>query len=46
MNENPNEWIIEAIIDTIGDTIEEITNAIASVFGSDQDDLHDRDNGF
>ncbi len=46
MNENPNEWIIDAIIDTIGDTIEEITNAIASVFGSDQDDLHDRDNGF
>ena len=44
--ERHDESIIDAVIDTIGDSIEAITNAIASVFKSDQDDLHDRDNGF
>lgn len=27
-------------------SIEELTNLIGSILGSDQDDLHDRSNGF
>ena len=30
--------------DTIVESIEELTNKIASVIGSNQDDLHDRSN--
>jgi len=44
--ERHDEGIIDALVEFAGDTIEAITNAIASVFGSDDDDLHDRENGF
>lgn len=44
--ERHDESIIDAIMEFAGDTIEAITNAIAGVFGSNDDDLHDRDNGF
>lgn len=43
--ERKEEGIIKAVIETIGDTIEAITEAIAEVCGSDQKDLHNRDNG-
>lgn len=32
--------------DTIVESIEELTNKIASAIGSNQDDLHDRSNWF
>lgn len=44
--ERHDESIIDAIMEFAGDTIEAITNAIAGVFGSNDDDLHDRDNWF
>lgn len=32
--------------DTIVESVEELTNKIASIIGSNQDDLHDRSNWF
>lgn len=35
-----------SFFDDVMETIEELTNKIASIFGSNQDDLHDRSNWF
>lgn len=43
---NTNEGNWQSFFDGIMESIEELTNKIASVFGSTQDDLHDRDNWF
>jgi len=42
--ERHDESIIKVVVDAACETIEELTNKIASVFKSDQDDLHDREN--
>lgn len=42
-NNNEEE---SSFLDDVMETIEELTNKIASVFGSNQDDLHDRSNWF
>jgi len=44
--ERHDESIIDIVIDAIGDTIEELTNKIASVLKSNDDDLHNPENGF
>lgn len=41
-----DKWIIDALREFAWDTIEALTNAIASVIKSDDDDLHDRENWF
>ena len=35
-----------SLLDTIVESVEELTNKIASIIGSNQDDLHDRSNWF
>ena len=45
--ETPNNNEEESsFLDDVMETIEELTNKIASVFGSNQDDLHDRSKWF
>lgn len=45
--ETPNNNEEESsFLDDVTETIEELTNKIASIFGSNQDDLHDRSNWF
>ena len=46
MCETPNNEEEKSLLDTIVDSIEELTNKIASILGSNQDDLHDRSNWF
>lgn len=46
MCETPNNEEENSLWDTIVDSIEELTNKIASIIGSSQDDLHDRSNWF
>ena len=42
-NNNEEE---SSFLDDVMETIEELTNKIASILGSNQDDLHDRSNWF
>jgi len=45
--ETPNNNEEESsFLDDVMETIEELTNKIASIFGSNQDDLHDRSKWF
>ena len=45
--ETPNNNEEESsFLDDVMETIEELTNKIASILGSNQDDLHDRSNWF
>lgn len=40
------ESITKQVLEAVWETIEELTARIAAIFKSDQDDLHDRENGF
>ena len=45
-DDRKDESIVRTVLEAVWDTIEELTNKIASIFWSDDDDLHDSENWF